>query len=68
MIGWSVAVGAVFAVVLLAAPPCCRGVHGRPRGPDQAAILWPFFAVMQPLGGAVFALDGILIGAATPRT
>ena len=29
----------------------------------QAALLWPFFALMQPLGGAVFALDGILIGA-----
>jgi Na+-driven multidrug efflux pump len=29
----------------------------------QAAVLWPFFALMQPLGGAVFALDGILIGA-----
>ena len=25
--------------------------------------LWPLFALMQPLGGAVFALDGILIGA-----
>ena len=24
---------------------------------------WPLFALMQPLGGAVFALDGILIGA-----
>ena len=24
---------------------------------------WPFFALMQPLNGAVFALDGILIGA-----
>ena len=29
----------------------------------QAVLLWPFFALMQPLGGAVFALDGILIGA-----
>jgi Na+-driven multidrug efflux pump len=25
--------------------------------------LWPIFALMQPLNGAVFALDGILIGA-----
>jgi Na+-driven multidrug efflux pump len=30
---------------------------------DQAALLWPLFALMQPLNGAVFALDGILIGA-----
>jgi Na+-driven multidrug efflux pump len=29
----------------------------------QAATLWPLFALMQPLGGAAFALDGILIGA-----
>ena len=29
----------------------------------QAAKLWPLFALMQPLAGAVFALDGILIGA-----
>ncbi len=30
---------------------------------DEAALLWPLFALMQPLNGAVFALDGILIGA-----
>ena len=29
----------------------------------QCALLWPIFAAMQPLNGAVFALDGILIGA-----
>ena len=29
--------------------------------------LWPIFALMQPLNGAVFALDGILIGAADGR-
>jgi Na+-driven multidrug efflux pump len=29
----------------------------------QCALLWPVFALMQPLNGAVFALDGILIGA-----
>ena len=33
----------------------------------QAAKLWPFFAAMQPIGGAVFALDGILIGASDTR-
>jgi putative MATE family efflux protein len=64
MIGWSVALGAVFAVVLLplshAVPRGFSGDHAVLR---QAALLWPFFALMQPLGGAVFALDGILIGA-----
>ena len=29
----------------------------------QCALVWPIFALMQPLSGAVFALDGILIGA-----
>jgi Na+-driven multidrug efflux pump len=29
----------------------------------EAASLWPYFVLMQPLAGAVFALDGILIGA-----
>lgn len=64
MIMWSVVVGGVFAVVL--APL----VHVLPRAftgdrsvLHQAALLWPFFVAMQPVGGAVFALDGILIGA-----
>ena len=30
---------------------------------EQCALLWPIFALMQPFNGAVFALDGILIGA-----
>jgi putative MATE family efflux protein len=29
----------------------------------QAHLLWPWLAGMQPLGGVVFALDGVLIGA-----
>jgi putative MATE family efflux protein len=64
MIGWSVVVGAVFAVVLLplsrVIPRAFSGDHAVLK---QAALLWPFFALMQPLCGAVFALDGILIGA-----
>jgi putative MATE family efflux protein len=64
MIGWSIVVGGFFAITLLPL------VHVVPRAftedrsvLHQAALLWPFFALMQPLGGAVFALDGILIGA-----
>jgi Na+-driven multidrug efflux pump len=34
---------------------------------DEARELWPIFALMQPLNGAVFALDGILIGAGDAR-
>ena len=33
----------------------------------QCALLWPIFALMQPLNGIVLALDGILIGASDGR-
>ncbi len=34
---------------------------------EQAMVAWPWFAVMQPLAGVVFALDGVLIGAGDVR-
>ena len=34
---------------------------------EQAHEIWPLFAAMMPLNGAVFALDGILIGAGDTR-
>ena len=34
---------------------------------DQLHKIWPLFALMQPANGAVFALDGILIGAGDTR-
>jgi Na+-driven multidrug efflux pump len=34
---------------------------------DRAHAVWPLFALMQPANGAVFALDGILIGAGDTR-
>jgi putative MATE family efflux protein len=64
MIGWSVVVGAAFAIVLLPlANIVPRIFSSDPAVLRQAAELWPYFALMQPLAGAVFALDGILIGA-----
>jgi putative MATE family efflux protein len=64
MIAWSTAVGSVFAVLLLPlAHVVPRAFTDDPAVLGQAAELWPYFALMQPLGGAVFALDGILIGA-----
>jgi putative MATE family efflux protein len=64
MIWLSVAVGGVFAAAMLALrdvlPPVFTGDDSVLA---QAALLWPLFALMQPLNGAVFALDGILIGA-----
>ena len=64
MIGWSVALGAIFGGMLLALEPWLPRLFT-----SDAAVLhsadriWILFAVMQPLAGAVFALDGILIGA-----
>ena len=64
MIGWSVAVGVVFALVLAPLSHALpQAFTGDPRVLHEAALLWPFLVAMQPLGGAVFALDGILIGA-----
>jgi putative MATE family efflux protein len=64
MITVATATGTGFTVLLLA----LAGVLPRAFTSDalvleQCALLWPIFALMQPLNGAVFALDGILIGA-----
>ncbi len=64
MIRLSVGLGAAFAVVmLLLSSALPRAFTGDAAVLDEAALLWPLFALMQPLNGAVFALDGILIGA-----
>jgi putative MATE family efflux protein len=64
MIGWSAIVGAAFAIVLLPlADVVPRAFTSDPLVLHETAELWPYFVLMQPLAGAVFALDGILIGA-----
>ncbi len=64
MIWWSVGVGALFAAILLPlAGWIPRAFTGDPAVIHQAKLIWPLFALMQPLAGAAFALDGILIGA-----
>jgi Na+-driven multidrug efflux pump len=64
MIWLSVALGGVFAVLMLVlAGVLPRAFTGDASVLDETALLWPIFALMQPLNGAVFALDGILIGA-----
>jgi putative MATE family efflux protein len=68
MIEWAVVAGAVFAVVLLALTEVIpRGFTSDPAVLDRAGEIWPLFALMQPANGAVFALDGILIGAGDTR-
>ena len=64
MIFWSVVLGAAFAVGLLALTyPLIRVFTDDSAVIHAAESVWPLFALMQPLAGAVFALDGILIGA-----
>ena len=64
MIWLSVFAGLVFAVIVLA----LEGVLPYAFTSDELVVertqaVWFLFALMQPLNGAVFALDGILIGA-----
>jgi putative MATE family efflux protein len=64
MIWLSVALGGAFAAFMLVlASVLPRAFTSDAAVLDEAALLWPLFAIMQPLNGAVFALDGILIGA-----
>lgn len=64
MIWLSVALGGTFALLMLALTSVLpRAFTGDTSVLDETALLWPIFALMQPLNGAVFALDGILIGA-----
>ena len=64
MIWLATAAGGVFALAMLGlADLLPRIFTGDTAVLDQAALMWPLFALMQPLNGAVFALDGILIGA-----
>src|SRR4029453_6050794 len=64
MVQLSVALGGVFALGLLALVDVLPRVFtSDPAVLEQCRDLWPIFALMQPLNGAVFAFDGILIGA-----
>ena len=64
MIWLSVALGGVFAALMLVLTNVLpRAFTGDSAVLEETVLLWPLFALMQPLNGAVFALDGILIGA-----
>ncbi len=58
--GFALVVGAL-AWVLPAAFTTDTQVH------EQALVVWPWLVGLLPLGGLVFALDGVLIGAADVR-
>jgi putative MATE family efflux protein len=68
MIWWSLAVGIAFGVALLASEPLLpRAFTSDADVLDRARAAWPLFALMQPAGAVVFALDGILLGAGDSR-
>ncbi|MDP9241461.1 MAG: MATE family efflux transporter [Actinomycetota bacterium] len=58
------ATGTVFAALLLAGWYLLPALFtGDSEVRAQAHVVWPWLAAMQPVAGAVFALDGVLIGA-----
>jgi len=61
---WGLGTGAAVALVLLALrtvlPPLFTD---DPAVLTQAAVVWWFLALVQPVAGVVFALDGVLMGA-----
>jgi putative MATE family efflux protein len=68
MIVLSVAFGLLLAAALLALTDVLpHAFTGDPAVVERAQKIWWLFALMQPLGAAVFALDGILIGAGDTR-
>jgi putative MATE family efflux protein len=68
MIAWAAALGAVFGVVLLALGDAIPHLFTSDEAVvERAREIWWLFAALMPLNGAVFALDGILIGAGDTR-
>jgi putative MATE family efflux protein len=68
LIGWSLVVGGLFMAVLLAGTDVIPRIFTSDEAViEQARAMWPLFALMQPAGGIIFALDGILIGAGDTR-
>jgi putative MATE family efflux protein len=61
---WGLVAGLVFAAMYAAGWSLLpRAFTSSDAVVAQAHVLWPWFVAMLPLGGIVFALDGVLIGA-----
>jgi putative MATE family efflux protein len=68
VIVWSVAAGALFGLVLGPLGDVVPALFSSdPAVQERAREIWWIFAATMPANGAVFALDGILIGAGDTR-
>jgi len=68
ILAWSLAVGVLFGLVMLALGGVLPHLFtSNPRVLNRVHAIWWIFALMQPVNGIVFALDGILIGAQDTR-
>ena len=68
LVGWGILLGVFVSLLLLALRPWLPEVFTNdPAVIDKTLGLLLLLAVMQPLAGAAFALDGILIGAGDMR-
>lgn len=66
--GWGIVLGVVASAAVLAARPWIPGVFTNdPAVIENTLTVLLLLAIMQPVAGAVFALDGILIGAGDMR-
>jgi putative MATE family efflux protein len=62
--GYSLVAGVLFAAVLAAGWLVIPALFSSdPAVRHQAHLLWPWLVGIQPVGGIVFALDGVLLGA-----
>ncbi|MCW3813437.1 MATE family efflux transporter [Micromonospora sp. DR5-3] len=62
------ACGVAFAVLIAAGAGLVPSwFSSDPQVREQAMVAWPWFVALQPIGGVVFALDGVLIGAGDVR-
>ncbi|MFG3688767.1 MATE family efflux transporter [Micromonospora sp. NPDC047740] len=62
------ACGVAFAVLIAAGAGLVPSwFSSDPQVREQAMLAWPWFVALQPIGGVVFALDGVLIGAGDVR-
>ena len=60
--------GILLAALLLALETPLQHIFtSSPRVLDRTHAVWPLFALMQPINGVAFALDGILLGAGDTR-